>query len=185
MPYTGANDPDLPESVKDLPEDKRSQWVAVFNSAYERCTEEGLSEVADNPDDFADCEAFAFANANGVVLEKEERMPEEVGITISWSTRIFRAIRDEINRIFEPFITDRKIKEVDSWDASVWDGESADAYCAACLIDVNSAAGRDEKVKSHCKLPVREPGDSSDTYVDKAVHAAAGGARDLQVEETQ
>ena len=74
MPYTGADDPDLPDNIAELPEDDREQWVAVFNSAFERCQEEGLDEVADDPDDFADCEAFAFANANGVVLKEEERM---------------------------------------------------------------------------------------------------------------
>lgn len=69
----------------------------------------------------------------------------------------------------------RDIKDVDSWDGSASRWDSTAAYCSACLIDVNAAAGRDEKAQSHCMLPVREPGDSSDTYVRQAIHAAAGG----------
>ena len=66
MPYTGPNDPELPENVQELSENRRAQWVEVFNSAYERCTG---GEV----DDVDDCEAFAFANANGVVFEGEDK----------------------------------------------------------------------------------------------------------------
>lgn len=72
------------------------------------------------------------------------------------------------------------IKDVSSWDGSASRFGSTESYCSACLIDVNSAAGRDTKAQDHCKLPVREPGDGAGTYVRQAVHAAAaamGGAR--------
>jgi len=59
MPYTDENDASLPESVQKLSDKDRRQWVAVFNSAFEKCTSEGG----------ADCEASAFAQANGVVLQ--------------------------------------------------------------------------------------------------------------------
>jgi len=77
---------------------------------------------------------------------------------------------------------DRRIKDVESWSGAASNYESTDAYCAACLIDVNSAAGRDSKAQSHCMLPVREQGDSADTYVRQAVHAAAGGHGITQVQ---
>lgn len=55
------------------------------------------------------------------------------------------------------------------------DYADADAYCKACLIDLNPA-GQD-KVQANCKLPVYEPGGALNR---NAVHAAAGalaGAR--------
>jgi len=74
--------------------------------------------------------------------------------------------------------TERRIKEVESWDGSASQFDSTEDYCNACLINVNAAAGNsgaDNWKQDHCMLPVREPGDSKDTYVDKAVIAAAGG----------
>jgi hypothetical protein len=71
--------------------------------------------------------------------------------------------------------TTKAIKEVDSWDGSASRWDTAEAYCSACLIDVNAAAGQDGKIKANCSLPIREPGDGSDTYVRQAVYAAAGG----------
>lgn len=72
----------------------------------------------------------------------------------------------------------RTIKDVDSWDGSAARWDTAEAYCSDCLIDVNSSG--EEKSKSLCKLPIREPGDPKTTYVRQAAHAAAGamaGAR--------
>ena len=57
MPYSDANDPGLPKYVQKLPDKKRRQWIAVFNSTMERCSGD-------------DCEAKAFRNANGVVKVK-------------------------------------------------------------------------------------------------------------------
>jgi len=68
----------------------------------------------------------------------------------------------------------KAIKDVDEWDGSEARWDSADDYCDACLIDVNEAAGNEDKVKGMCMLPVREPGDGADTYVRQAVYAAAG-----------
>lgn len=72
----------------------------------------------------------------------------------------------------------RAIKEVDEWDGSASRWDSTEDYCNDCLINVNSQAGNtdpDDWKQSHCKLPVREPGDGSGTYVKQAVYAAAGG----------
>lgn len=81
-----------------------------------------------------------------------------------------------IARAAEVFgLTERGIKDVSEWDGAASRWPDTAAYCSACLIDVNSAAGREEKAQSHCMLPVREPGDGSDTFVRQAIHAAAGG----------
>lgn len=65
-----------------------------------------------------------------------------------------------------------------AWDGSASNYASTDAYCSACLIDVNSAAGRDTKAQTHCKLPAKSPG--SDSWNFEGIQAAAGalsGAR--------
>lgn len=41
------------------------------------------------------------------------------------------------------------------WDGSASRFEDADAYCAACLIDLNEPG--EKKIQANCKLPVREP----------------------------
>ena len=64
MPYSGPDDPDIPKNV---PKDKKAQWVEVFNSAFASCKKKGLKKVAKNPSKFKNCEAFAFANANGAI----------------------------------------------------------------------------------------------------------------------
>lgn len=61
MPYTDAQDPNLPENVKKLPDLKKRQWVAVWNSTYKRCRDAGGSD---------ECESKAFQYANGVVKNK-------------------------------------------------------------------------------------------------------------------
>lgn len=68
-------------------------------------------------------------------------------------------------------------------DEGAWDGAASNypdtaSYCAACLIDANSAAGATDKVQANCKLPVKAAGSSN--YNRKAIHAAAaalGGGR--------
>ncbi len=55
------------------------------------------------------------------------------------------------------------------------DYPDAGAFCAACLIDLNEPG--QEKIKSKCKLPVRQP---DGQYNRNAIHAAAAvlaGAR--------
>lgn len=79
MPYSGPGDDTLPENVKKLDEDKRAQWVDVFNSALAKCKKE----------DGKDCEASAFAQANGVV--KEKRMD-------------IKTLWESIKRLFAPLV---------------------------------------------------------------------------------
>lgn len=69
----------------------------------------------------------------------------------------------------------REIKEVDEWDGAASNYASTEAYCNACLINVNLESDPETWTQSHCKLPVRGPGDGADVYVNKAVYAAAGG----------
>lgn len=73
----------------------------------------------------------------------------------------------------------KAITSVDSWDGSASRWDTAQSYCSACLIDVNSAAGNDEKDKAHCKLPVKAPG--GDAFVKQAIYAAAGGRGITQI----
>jgi hypothetical protein len=56
MPYTPGSS-NLPENVKKMPIDKRTQWCAVWNDSYKRCQEKGGRK----------CEGVAFRNANGVM----------------------------------------------------------------------------------------------------------------------
>lgn len=58
-----------------------------------------------------------------------------------------------------------------AWSGAASNYASTEAYCAACLIDVNSAAGRDTKAQSHCMLPYKRPG--SDSADREGMHAAA------------
>jgi hypothetical protein len=69
-------------------------------------------------------------------------------------------------------VIDRRIKDVETWDGAAANYESTEAYCNACLINLNEGDPEDW-TQANCKLPVREDGDSSDTYVRQAVHAAA------------
>jgi len=56
------------------------------------------------------------------------------------------------------------------WDGSASRWETPEAYCSACLIDLNPSGK--PKVKDLCHLPVKEPGGG---YNRNGVHAAAGG----------
>jgi len=61
------------------------------------------------------------------------------------------------------------------WVDSPWDGSAAqwgtaEAYCSACLIDVNSGGA---KIKDLCALPYKEPGSGKINV--RGVLAAAGG----------
>lgn len=48
MPYDGMSDPQLPEHVRGLSQEKRRQWVAVFNSVYEKTGDDGQAMTAAN-----------------------------------------------------------------------------------------------------------------------------------------
>lgn len=65
----------------------------------------------------------------------------------------------------------RAIETVDSWDGSASGYADTNAYCKACLIDVNPAGKA--KAQSHCMLPVKAPGSSK--FADRGIMAAAGG----------
>lgn len=77
----------------------------------------------------------------------------------------------------------RAIKDVGSWDGSASRWPDTASYCDACLINLNSAAGKSARAdwsQENCKMPVRGPGDPKGTFVRQAMHAAAGalaGAR--------
>jgi len=87
---------------------------------------------------------------------------------------IIQRLADQIKSLFDKALED----EGESGRERAWDGaasrwDSTESYCAACLIDVNSAAGRTEKAQTHCMLPVKNPG--SDAYDFQGIMAAAGG----------
>ena len=65
----------------------------------------------------------------------------------------------------------RAIEEVTSWDGSASNYADTNAYCKACLIDVNPAGKA--KAQSHCMLPVKAPGSSK--FADRGIMAASGG----------
>jgi 2'-5' RNA ligase len=62
MPYLNADDPKLPDNIKELPKDKREQWVAIFNDVYESAIDDEKTEE--------EAEKLAFTQANGVVFKK-------------------------------------------------------------------------------------------------------------------
>ena len=70
------------------------------------------------------------------------------------------------------------------WDGSQWNGKSAEAYCKACLIDLNKADAktptgkkREGKIKALCKLPVYEPNGALNVNALHAKAAELAGAR--------
>lgn len=69
MPYSGASDKSLPDYIKSLPSNKRSQWVEVFNSCIAR----------------GDSEGDAFKKANGVVRKS----------LVEWVKSLFTTNNDE------------------------------------------------------------------------------------------
>lgn len=152
MPYSVDRPKELPPQVQQLPAAKRKQWVAVWNSAYAACTSKGGK----------DCEASAFAQANGVIAkQRSERM----------------GLMDKGNFLerFGEWVMALVQRAVDegAWDGSPTNYADTNAYCSACLIDVNSQAGvKGDKVQANCKLPVKAAGNGA--YNRKAVHAAAG-----------
>jgi hypothetical protein len=167
MPYSVDKPEDLPANVQKLPAKLIAQWVAVWNSAFSACTDDGGKK--------ADCETSAFKQANGVIKKAQD--------TSTGGNMQSSAVLDFLKRALQPLVDlianlERTIKDVDSWDGSASRWDDAKSYCAACLINANPAAGKTDSAdwdKGHCMLPVREPGDSASTYVRQAVYAAAGG----------
>ena len=70
MPYSGPDDPDIPDNV---PESDKEQFVGAFNSALESC------QVGDvEPEDDQDCESYAFAVAYAAIKKEESKaMPNK------------------------------------------------------------------------------------------------------------
>lgn len=180
MPYSGPGDSSLPDNVKEMDEDQRAQWVEVFNSVMEKCTEDG--------GEAGECETSAFAQANGVIKKQEDgeeedrtMSPASLTLDVNFSKvldKIKRAFVQVIEDVFGDVFTERRIKDVESWDGSASNYEDSVSYCRACLINVNPQAGKSDQAdwtQENCMLPVRGPGDSGDTYVRQAVYAAAGG----------
>lgn len=56
------------------------------------------------------------------------------------------------------------------WDGSAGRWDTAEGYCASCLIDLNPS--NQPKIKGKCYLPVKEP---TGEYNRRALSAAAGG----------
>ena len=61
------------------------------------------------------------------------------------------------------------------WDGSASNYDTPEAYCSACLVDLNDGGG--EKTKSACHLPVREPGGAYNRAALGAAAAALAGGR--------
>lgn len=169
MPYSGPGDSKLPENVKKLPDNLKAQWVEVFNSAYKNC----------NAKNGQDCESSAFAQAWGVV--NKHRNYSKFDYILA---RIVKLAQDFFSYDANDVTDDaaRAIKHVSSWDGSASKYGGAKAYCDACLINVNEG-DPSTWTQDKCMLPIREPGDGGGTYVDKAVHAAAGGHGITQVQK--
>jgi hypothetical protein len=69
-------------------------------------------------------------------------------------------------------------------DITAADYADADAYCRACLVDLNPNPR--ERSKDACKLPVREPnGDLNRNAVHAVAVALAGGRTPLQLPAMQ
>lgn len=83
MPYTGASDPGLPANVKKMGDKDKAQWVAVFNSSHKKCVDDG--------GDSKECEASAFAQANGVIKKGGRMAPVQ-------------ELWESVKRLFEPHL---------------------------------------------------------------------------------
>lgn len=66
MPYSIDRPDELPENVQELPDNLKRQWIRVWNSVYQACTDEGGD----------DCEGKAYTQANGVIKKRKENMSD-------------------------------------------------------------------------------------------------------------
>jgi len=85
MPYESVAD--LPSNIKKLPAKKQRQFMAVFNSSYAKCQEDGGK----------DCDSVAFRNANGV-LKKQEK---SIDFSMSFE-EISNQLRMALREQFQP-----------------------------------------------------------------------------------
>lgn len=101
MPYSGANDPDLPDNVKGLPENDRRQWVSIWNGSFDKCIMDGSS-----PDN---CEGVAFRNANGVLFGEKVGMfdissVDGLRFSINQVAEIERRVVDGVDYLVAPVV---------------------------------------------------------------------------------
>jgi hypothetical protein len=83
-----------------------------------------------------------------------------------------RALFDKFWQGLKEIFVNRRIVDVEAWDGSAANYDTTEAYCNACLINLNEGPAEDW-TQANCKLPVRRQGDGSDTFVRQAVFAAA------------
>jgi cation transport regulator ChaB len=89
MPYSGPDDPDIPDNV---PESDKEQFVAAFNSALESCQDGDVEPEGDQ-----DCESYAFAVAYAAIKKEEAKaMPN----TKNKLRNSFRKLADEFYSMF-------------------------------------------------------------------------------------
>lgn len=62
-----------------------------------------------------------------------------------------------------------------AWDGSASKYPDTDAYCKACLLDLNPSG--EQKTQENCKLPIREPNGDINKNALGAAAAALNGAR--------
>jgi len=136
---------DVDKHIKGLTDKQKKVWVEVANKALQSCLDEGGEQDT--------CEASAIKQADTVAKNVKEE-----------SRGLLTFILDGIRALFDPLMER-------AWDGSASNYDSTEAFCSACLIDVNKAAGLDEKTQSHCMLPVKASG--SGTYDTDGCHAAA------------
>ncbi len=83
MPYTGPDDPAIPEYVRRLPRAVRRRWVAVWNRAYADCQRTQRSRAPGRErSEPEDCDSYAFRVANGVALARLMAYPEPQTVTV-------------------------------------------------------------------------------------------------------
>lgn len=103
MPYSGADDESIPENV---PDEKKAQWVEVWNSTYNSCIDDGGSKKS--------CETKAFKSANGVIEERSVVMSNAIMKIINELSEgimgVFKSVQERAvsvssigNEVFEQF----------------------------------------------------------------------------------
>ena len=83
MPYTGPEDPSLPDNVKALPQQQRAMWLTVYNQTYRNCTARGGQE--------ATCDQQSIRNANTVAFEDDLKTETIQGVDLL-SVGVWRGI---------------------------------------------------------------------------------------------
>ncbi len=152
--------------------------LAIPTIGWYKCGFCGREFYAGETDsDYEDYRCFRSDKAPSGAPAKPEEFPIAEDLGASWATpteeekstrkesRMKITLRSIIDRVMN-----RAIKDVASWDGSASNYKDTDAYCAACLIDVNTGT---PKTQDHCMLPVKLDGESE--MVKQAIHACAGG----------